>query len=51
MQNLYLPKMHIWNKIAIIEKMTVLISERMSLKWYGVSKDSCHFPLVILLPD
>ncbi len=28
MQNLYLPKMHIWNKIAIIEKMTVLISER-----------------------
>jgi len=28
MQNLYLPKMHIWNKIAIIEKMTGLINER-----------------------
>jgi hypothetical protein len=27
-QNLYLPKMHIWNKIAIIEKMIVLINER-----------------------
>ncbi len=47
-QNLHLPKMHIWKKIVIIEKI-VLMKERKEFEvvWSkSISKDWCHFPLV-----